>query len=236
MKLKIFILLLFTGVCGINVSAVKNDISALSLPADTAFIQSFRYDNNTYKQFKKNNTYNYYDRTRTYSLWDTLVYKLRCFLNKYFNIEFTVKQAKTTLWIITALVAAVLLLILYFFRPSWFYINKKKKIDFSVENEDIHSSDFEYLIKNALKSEQYADAIRWNYLQLLKALHAKELISWDAHKTVIEYVHELKQSALKPYFKEASQQFLYYRYGNFKASQENWKEFNELVCSILLKI
>ena len=109
-------------------------------------------------------------------------------------------------------------------------------MDFDVENENIHELDFDRLINDALQSGQYAMAIRWNYLQTLKALHSKELISWDAHKTVIEYVYEVKRPEIKSDFKEASQQFLYYRYGNFEASREDWEEFILLTNHIMKQI
>jgi hypothetical protein len=65
-------------------------------------------------------------------------------------------------------------------------------------------------------------------MKILKLLHDKELISWYAHKTVLEYVNEMQQSELKPVFAEASQRFLYYRYGNFEASKKEWEEFCEI--------
>jgi hypothetical protein len=229
-RIKIYTIFLFISVCGLDASAKKADTSNLSLPVDTAFVRAIQYDGETYKQFKKDKKYDYnHSKVKGTSLWDMLMEKLRRLLGKQLASD-------TTNWIIVAVVAVILLLIFYFFRPSWFYVNKRRKIGFSVEDETIHGLDFERLIKEALKSGQYATAIRWNYLQVLKSLHSKELISWDAHKTVIEYVYELKRPALKSSFKEASQQFLYYRYGNFEASQQNWEEFRELTQKIVCEV
>jgi hypothetical protein len=207
------------------VSAAKTDTSNLSLPADTAFVQAVQYNSKTYTQFKQDKMYDYYHtKVKGYSsFWEML----RDMFRRLFYGQLS-ELTNIQIMIISIIVAAIILLILYFFRPSWFYINKKKKLAFGIEDEDIHQLDFERLLKEALKSGRYADAIRWNYLQLLKTLHSKELISWDANKTVIEYVYELKQPVLKSNFKELSKQFLYYRYGNFEASQENWEEFSEL--------
>ena len=217
-----------------DVSAKKADTSNLLLQADTAFVRAISYDSKTYNQFKKDKIYDYnHSKVKGYSsFWEMLRDLFRRFLHKYLKVDLTEKQTKIVLWTLTAIVVAILLLIFYFFRPSWFYFNKRRKIGFSLEDEDIHGLDFERLINDALKSGQYATAIRWNYLQVLKFLHSKELISWDAHKTVVEYVYELKRPALKPTFKEASQQFLYYRYGNFEASKADWEEFNELARKI----
>ena len=216
-----------------DVSAEKTDTSYLSLPVDTAFVQAIQYDSTTYHRFKQEKIYEYDNsKPKGVSLWDMI----RQSINRFLNEHLTESQVRLAYWALVAVVVAILALIFYFFRPSWFYVNKKKKIDFSVENENIHGLDFEHLIKDALTSGQYADAIRWNYLQVLKALHSKELISWDAHKTVIEYVSELKRPAFQSEFKEVSQQFLYYRYGNFEASQQNWEEFNALTGSIIKQI
>ena len=221
-----------------DLSAEKTKTSNLSLPLDTTFVRAIQYNSKTYKQFKKDKIYDYNNsKVKGYSsFWEMLRSELRRFFYNYFKLDLTEKQIKTVLWIVVAVVVVILFLIFYFFRPSFFYINKKKKIDFNVENEDIHDLDFERLIKEALKWGHYADAIRWNYLQILKALHTQKLISWDAHKTVIEYVYELKRPGMKPSFKEASQQFLYYRYGNFEASQRDWEEFDVLIRGILSEL
>ena len=229
MRRKICIFLILIGIYGLDVFAEKANTSNLSLPVDTVFVLAIRYDSATYQQFKENKLYDYQNKPKGDSLWDIFWREINRFLNEYY----TKTQIKIVYWIIAFAVVVILVLIFYYFRPSWFYVNKKNKMDFYVENEDIHKLDFETLIKNALLSGRYADAIRWNYLQLLKVLQSKELISWDAHKTVIEYVFELKRPALKPSFKEATQQFLYYRYGNFEASQADWEEFSLLINHIM---
>ena len=224
MKIKRSILFIFIALCGLDVSAAKTDTSNLSLSADTAFVQTVQHDSKTYAQFKKDKTYDYYHAKPQghSSFWEMLRDLFRRLFYRQLS-ELTTAQ----IMVISIMVVVIILLILYFFRPSWFYVNKKKKIVFGVEDEDIHQLDFERLIKDALKSQRYADAIRWNYLQVLKSLHSKELISWDANKTVIEYVYEIKNPTLKSLFKEVTQAFLYYRYGNFEATQEEWEEFAE---------
>jgi len=232
-KRRLYIFIILTGIYGLDVSAEKADTSNLSLPVDTVFVPAIQYDSATYQQFKENKIYDYHQtKPKGASLWDIFW----CAINRFLNDRFTETQIKIVLWALVVVVVVILLLILYYFKPSWFYVNKKNKMDFDVENENIHELDFERLINDALQSGQYATAIRWNYLQTLKALHSKELISWDTHKTVIEYVYEIKRPALKSSFKEASQQFLYCRYGNFEASREDWEEFILLTNHIMKQI
>lgn len=227
-----FTFIILINTCGLDVSAEKTDTSNDSLWADTAFVQVIHYDSVTFHQFKADKKYDYFHNqlVKGESLRDIIIR----FINRY--ILSPIANSHTANWLIFVAVSVILLSIFYFFRPDWFYINKKKKMDFSVENENIHESDFELFINDALKSEQYADAIRWNYLHALKTLHAKELISWDAHKTVIEYVSELQRPALKADFKEATRQFLYFRYGNFNASQDDWENYRTLIHNMLKKI
>jgi len=232
-KIRLYIFVILTGIYGLDVSAEKVDTSNLSLPVDTVFVPSIQYDSATYQQFKENKIYDYHQtKPKGASFWDII----RRAINRFLNDRFTETQIKIALWALVVVVVVILLLILYYFKPSWFYINKKNKMDFDLENENIHELDFDRLIDDALQSGQYAMAIRWNYLQTLKTLHSKELISWDAHKTVIEYVYEIKRSALKSSFKEASQQFLYYRYGNFEATRDDWEEFVLLTNHIVFMV
>ena len=105
-------------------------------------------------------------------------------------------------------------------------------MDFQVEDEDIYALNFEKLIKESLDSGRFSDAIRWTYLLTLKELHERQLISWDPFKTVIEYTNELKRTDLKQDFKNLSQQFLYYRYGNFDATHDTYSAFSVLSNSI----
>lgn len=230
--IKTYIFIILISTCGLDVSAEKADTSNFSLRVDTTFVKAIRYDSATYHQFKADKKYDYYHSQS--GKGDSLRDIISWLINKY--ILSPIANSRMANGIVFVAVTVILLLILYFFRPSWFYVNKKKKTDFSVENENIHETDFDLLIKDALQLERFAEAIRWDYLQTLKTLHAKELISWDAHKTVVEYVSELKRPALKADFKAATRQFLYFRYGNFEASHENWEDFTALTRNIIRQI
>ena len=212
--------------CICELKAIAEQKDTIEFPVDTVYVQVINFDSKTYSQIKNDEDFDYYQsKSKGYSIFDIIEGKIREFLRKHFNLNLSKKQITTILWVVVVLVVVTILLILYFFKPSIFYINKKKKIDFSVENEDIDALDFEKLISDSVKSGLYVNAIRWSYLQILKSLHLKELISYDRHKTVIEYVHEIKDTELKPVFKEITQMFLYYRYGNFEATREDWEDF-----------
>ncbi len=236
MKIIYYIFVIIIGTYGLSVSAQEAD-TLNYIPKETKLIKPISFDAKTYDQFKEDKNYDYYQsKPEGRSFFDTLAQAFFKWLISNVNPNIKLKHVKVTLWIITAIVAIILLLIIYHYRPSLFYINRKKKIDFRVEDEDIHELDFDKLIKESLDSGRFSDAIRWTYLLTLKALNERELISWDPFKTVIEYTYELKRTDLKLDFKNLSQQFLYYRYGNFDATRDTYSVFSTLSNSITKRL
>ncbi|MCL2651842.1 MAG: hypothetical protein FWD60_12590 [Candidatus Azobacteroides sp.] len=224
MKIITYIFFVIVSIFTLSVSAQNVDTLKL-ITKENKSIEPVGFNAKTYKQFKQDKSYDYYHiKSEGLSIWD----KIAEWLTKNINPDITSKQVKITLWIITGIVLLILLTILYVYRPSLFYVNKKKKINFDVEEDDIHSLDFNQLIKESLDSNRYSDAVRWTYLFTLKMLHERNYVSWEPTKTVNEYVYEMKRQDLKPEFKELSRQFLYYRYGNFEVSQETFEHFSSL--------
>ncbi|GEM_PF-1353791 len=143
---------------------------------------------------------------------------------------------KTFYWIILGIVVLGFLLLLILFKPSLFYRNKKRKIDYRVEEEAVEEDNFEKLIRLALQSGNYIEAIRWRYLKTLEELQKKDLISWDPNKTVNEYVRELDRADLRTDFRGLSRFFLYFRYGDFEASREHYDEVEVLSENIIKRL
>ena len=248
MKLRLYLLfILIISICPDSFASdtipdelfpLPEDTLSAQLPKETLAVQPISYNEQTFHQLKEDKSFDY-TRNRAedgYSIWEKFIAKIKEFLRKYFFSNITEKQVKTALWIVVSIVVIIMTLLFIFFKPSLFFRNKNKKISFVVEEEDIHELDFDDLIKKALQSEKYTEAIRWKYLRLLKVMHSNGLISWDSHKTVNEYVSEMKRSEIKSEFKNVSRQFLYYRYGNFEASQEDWIDFSSLIQQIIKQI
>jgi hypothetical protein len=182
-------------------------------------------DSATYKKFKEDKSFNYYSATvKKESLSDRLYrWLIRKLCQKIDREDFD-----RALWIAGIFIFIVMLVVVYLVKPSLFYINKKNKLLYSIEEEDIHGYSFGELIKNALNREQYPEAIRWVYLQTLEALHEKKWISRDASKTVNEYVHEIGHRELRKDFKSLSEAFVYYRYGKGEANGKKFRDFEAL--------
>ena len=126
-------------------------------------------------------------------------------------------------------------ILLYIFKPKLFYLDKKRKLSYSLEN-DLSKETYEELLVKALNEEAYAEAIRLEYLNILGELHIKGLISYDSNKTVNEYIYELKDKNLYNLFRLLSIRFLYYRYGNGLADRKIYEQFREESKGILNRI
>lgn len=243
MKIIDYIFVIIISFCGLSVSAQKVDTLHFStakaqkhIPYETKSIEELSFDNETYKLLKNDKNYDYYYQKPERSLQDIITEALHKWLSKNINSNIKMEHFRVILWIVTAIVFITILMILYFYKPSLFYLDRKKKYAFETEDENIYSTDFEKLIKESSDSGRYSDAIRWTYLLALRELHKRELVSWDFNKTVNEYVYELKRTDLKSDFKELSHRFLYYRYGNFEATQDAFSSFSLLSDKIIKRL
>lgn len=207
------------------------------MAAISLFVQPVTFDSATLQELQQDKTLDYYHaEIEEPSIFEQLLNVFWDWLTKHINPNITHEQVNIGFWIVLGIIVVLIIWLLYHYKPSFFYINRKRKIGFQVEDEDIHQLDFDELIRNAQAAGNYPEAIRWKYLQVLKNLHENEQISWDTNKTVNEYVHELKRPDLKPNFKSLSQQFVYYRYGNGVATEEDFKEFATLSNQIIRRV
>lgn len=220
----------------------ENDSSTVAILYETQKTEAVKLDEQTLKTFQDDDAYDYYSiEPKTKSAFLQRIEKaIINFLQRLFSgSDSSPADISTDVvsWIITLVVIGILVLILIFFRPSLFYIGKKKKKkDYQVEDEDIQDADVDNIIKRLLDAGDFREAIRWLYLSVLKEMQEKEFISWNQTKTVNEYVRELKQKELIPDFKELSLMFLYFRYGHFDAERKHFDEVEVLADRIIKKV
>ena len=88
--------------------------------------------------------------------------------------------------------------------------------------ENIHESDLERFIRQALEEKNYALAIRLYYLAILKELSLAKAIRWKRDKTNRQYMLELQQSPLAQAFTEATRIFEWAWYGNHELSEADY--------------
>lgn len=98
---------------------------------------------------------------------------------------------------------------------------KAKDIIAEVEEEVITpESDFDGLIRQALQSGNYRQAIRYQYLRSLHQLAAAGLVTLAPDKTNFQYVSELGDAAQRQAFVSLTLHYEYVWYGEFDISKE----------------
>jgi hypothetical protein len=154
-----------------------------------------------------------------YSWFEMIAREFNRLLNSVFSGRFEEKYTTPVMIALFLMALFAVLFFLYRKRPELFMrARKTPPLAYTVEEENIHRIDFEKEISTALDSGNYRLAIRLTYLQTLRILSDNKLIDWQIHKTATEYLYEIKNSDVKPPFRELTRHFLQIRYGNYSAS------------------
>jgi hypothetical protein len=133
------------------------------------------------------------------------------------------------LWLIVAVAAIIVVLQLSGLNVrQLFSPGRADKQGTAAEiSENIHEIAFETAIANAVNAGNYSLATRLMYLQGLKILSDKNLISWHENKTNWQYVYELKNIGLRSSFRTITSIFEYVQYGNMAVGKEKFEYVQE---------
>ena len=195
-------------------------------PDEFLEMQQVQQDTLTYNKFKQQKFYDYYEiKQEQKSLYQIILDWINSWLSDRYNRTMTSRTFNILLWALGLLFIVIVGIIFYKNRAGLFYVSQKKKIAYSIEDEDIEGQNFDRFIESAVKQGQFVDAIRWQYLKTLQALHEKGVIAYEAFKTVNEYAYEIQDSQLKSLFRDLSKEFVYFRYGKGVAGKEIFSEF-----------
>jgi len=224
MKRMLLILYLLCPVLGFT--NVNGQFTLVNAEKEFLSVEPVPYNIETYNQFKKQKIYDYYRiNIQKKSIFEILHEKFNNWLSKTLKKTIGRKEFDRMMWIIGIIIMIILGIVIYISKPGIFYINRRNPLNYSVEEEEMNIQDLDHLTENALKEEQFSDAIRWQYLKTLKVLHEQDWISYDPNKTVNEYVYEIKDVNLRKHFRNLSDKFVYYRYGKGEADLERFYEF-----------
>jgi hypothetical protein len=224
--------MLFSGYC----FPVKGEDTLNRAKKETMPVETMSYDTLTYHQFKEQQFYRYEESLiKKISLSEYLLERLNYWLSKYWHRTLQQKEFNYLLLSVGALFFIALLVFILIKKPSLFFANKRNKMSYSIDYEDIEIQNPDILIEQAIGRGQYTEAICLQYLKTLKMLHERELISYDSYKTVNEYVYEIKMPELRSLFKSLSLEFIYYRYGKGIAVFDKFTRF-QLASDAIIKI
>jgi len=112
----------------------------------------------------------------------------------------------------------------------WNFKNSTKKISKKLvyeDDNDIHNTDLENLLRDAINNKNNRLAIRYYYLVLLKQLSNKEIIKYDKDKTNSDYLFEIKETKQRSQFSYLSYIYTYVWYGEFNLNEEDFIKVQE---------
>lgn len=87
-------------------------------------------------------------------------------------------------------------------------------ITFDNAEEYLHESDLDRFLREALAAGNFALALRFHFLQILKTLSEKQAIQWSREKTNRDYLREMRPHRLSPEFRAVTQTYERVWYGN----------------------
>ena len=125
------------------------------------------------------------------------------------------------------IVVVLLVILLYFiFRREVvnIFTNPARIITINDIEEDVHTLDFDYKIKEAISSGQYRFAIRLYYLKTLKILDDKGYIEWQPQKTNREYLFSLRSKSIYIGFDKVTAIFNIAWYGEFPVDESTFRK------------
>lgn len=141
------------------------------------------------------------------------------------------------LW--TAAIAFVLFILYRLFLAEGAFKRKSKSVnaEAGVEEEIItNESDFDALIRLALQSGNYRQAVRYQYLRTLHLLAGKSLLELAPDKTNFQYVSEITNRSYQQDFASLTLNYEYVWYGEFEIDkniydkiESNFRGFNQKI-------
>lgn len=164
------------------------------------------------------------------SVWSSI----KEWINKFFSDLFPDVNVSPAQWFydllgVLGVVLVVFLLYKLFFSGKQFIINPKEDLlddEQTVEfvEKNLLEIDINNYINNAVLSNNYALAIRYQQLLNIQLLAKKNIIVWDQSKTNLELTDEIEQSELKNDFKKCSALFDYVWFGEFTITAAKFEE------------
>ncbi|MGC4235452.1 MAG: DUF4129 domain-containing protein [Niabella sp.] len=129
-------------------------------------------------------------------------------------------------WLYIAIAVFVIILAWYVIENDLFLFRKKAASGTTVtvadREEDPLSVAFPEAIKEAVQNKNYRLAVRLHYLQLLKTLSEKGIISYQPDKTNFDYLLQVRSTAHYHDFFNATRNYEYSWYGLFPIDEAQY--------------
>ena len=198
-----------------------------TVPADSAKIKLRSLPAASLQKYRNDEDFNYKRRQgQGISLWERFWLWVYQALSRVGNNSFWSAFLKLLLWGLC--IFAFVYAILKFTGMSGiglFAANKKAGgLDYAVTEDDVYAINFPEAIADAVGKKNFRLAIRLLYLQTLRTLADRELISWKLNKTNDVYAQELAGSNFYNDFTWLTRIYDYAWYGDFSVQEEQFTE------------
>ena len=166
------------------------------------------------------------------SIWDRLSWWLQSIVERIFLNPNTPWLTRILYYMLLILIVGAAIFYIVRLRYGGALATDYKSYQLNVGNvESTSSEDFNAMIKEALKHQNFKLAIRYLYLKTLITLSNKELVKLRDWKSPYDYERELK-GELSTNYKQMARLFEYVWYGDHEAGEDQFEEgrklFNEI--------
>lgn len=179
-----------------------------------------------------------YDRTIPPYEPGPIVSFLKPILELLFNAIVFLTQG-VGLVILLALLAAIVVLIVYFINKSGYTktISEAELDDIEIsEVDDISGIDLDSLLQQAIKAKDFRLAVRVRFLQVLKSLDHNKLIIWKNEKTNYDYLNEVTIDSIRTPFDEVTYLYEYTWYGEMPLDEDRFNRLQPSFDNLLKQI
>jgi hypothetical protein len=159
------------------------------------------------------------------SFWDKVKWWFYNQIEQLFSHKAVSTGFKWALWMLTIVVLAYAIVRFIGTDRVLLFVTGRKapSLAFTTGEEDIHAMDIDAEIASAEQSGDLRRAIRLQYLRSLKLLSDRGRIEWSTSKTNIDYLFELRGSALEEGFRRITRIFEYTWYGEMEIGPSQYQ-------------
>jgi hypothetical protein len=194
-------------------------------------------DENRLDQISKNPAYNYNTVAEEPSAWE----RFKMFIREIFSDLVDTPFISTLIKGIS--IIAILVIILLFInqivkgelKNAFMRRNNRNFLGLRFNNSNTENQDFDALINDSIRKNDYTNAVRFLYQKALVHLKSKELITWKQNKTNYEYVTELGSHPAEPAFRRLTYFYEYVDYGDFKINSADFDRIQSIYEQLELK-
>jgi len=221
---KIYFFFLFLALS----TSVFAQTDSLRIKYDKSIIVQKKFDKENLETYKSNKEFNYSEEiieeepTFFERFYNWLIRQFLRLLEWLVGVKYASGILKNILVALPYIITAVVLfLIIKFFlkvNANAIISNAKNKpiVTITEEEELIKNKDILKLVQKAIAQKNYRLAVRYSYLNVLKQLEEKEIISWEQQKTNKDYIQEISEKNIKNSFEKLTRLYDFVWYGKFQ--------------------